>query len=134
MTSGVLQADAIPEQPSVPPNLEQKLDQELNYHKHGSYVPEQQLNLPLYLNSNPLLQAMPSWGGDLPQQVSSVQSWSKPNLYQSPHEAPVRPDYDSQMSVPALQCGLYQQSKPFERLPSCPSDLSAVQTETGTHC
>ncbi|MCI4377074.1 hypothetical protein PGIGA_G00199290 [Pangasianodon gigas] len=137
MTSGAFQVDAVPDHPSAPPNLEQKLDQELNYHKHGSYFPEQQPNIPLYLNSNPPLQTASSsnWGGDLPQQVSSVQSWSKPNPYQSPSEASVRPDYDSQMSVPLSQCGPYQQSKPLERLQSWPSDFSAVgispQTETG---
>ncbi|XP_060769961.1 receptor-interacting serine/threonine-protein kinase 1 isoform X2 [Neoarius graeffei] len=128
MTLGVLQADAIPDHPLAPPNLEQKLDQELNYHKHGSYTPEQQQpNLLFQLNSHPPVQTVPSWGGDIPQQVSSVQSWSKPALYQSPYETSFRPDYDSQMSVPASQGGPSQQLK---RLPSCPSDFS-VPTEPG---
>ncbi|KAG7330552.1 hypothetical protein KOW79_006774 [Hemibagrus wyckioides] len=132
MTSGGFQEDAVPGQPSEPPNLEQKLNQELRYHKDGSYIPEQQPYFPTYSNYNPVSQTATSfmWGADNPQQVSSVQSWSKP--IPNPHEAQVRPDYTNQLSVPS-QCGL--QSKPIERTQSWSSDFSAVginpQTETG---
>lgn len=139
MTSGAFQVDAIPDPPPAPLNLEQKLNQELDYHKHGSYTSGQQPNLSSYLFPVPVVQTTSSsnWAGDLPQQVSSVQSWSKPNPYLSPQDIPVRPDYDREMSAPYSQCGPHQPSKPFERMQSWPSDLSAVgiapQTETGTH-
>lgn len=131
MTSGAIQVDAVPDQPSAPPNLQHKLEQELNYHKHGSYVPEQRPNRPSYLNPSPLVQTVPNsnGGADPPQQVSSVHSWSKPQ------EA-----YETQLSVPASQCGPHLQSKLLERLPSWSSEYSAAgippQTETGTqtHC
>ncbi|KAI5104706.1 receptor-interacting serine/threonine-protein kinase 1, partial [Silurus meridionalis] len=135
MTSGSFQVDAVPDQSSTPLDLEQKLDQEFNYHKCGSYIPEPQPNLPSAHSANPLLQAAPpsNWLPDVPQQVSSVQSWSKPNPY--PQESGFRPDYDTQISVPPSHCTPYQQSKPLERLQSWPSDLSATgfspQTETG---
>lgn len=137
MTSGAFQVDAIPDPPPAPLNLEQKLNQELDYHKHGSYTSGQQPNLSSYLFPVPVVQTTSSsnWAGDLPQQVSSVQSWSKPNPYLSPQDIPVRPDYDREMSAPYSQCGPHQPSKPFERMQSWPSDLSAVgiapQTETG---
>ncbi|TSR16003.1 Receptor-interacting serine/threonine-protein kinase 1 [Bagarius yarrelli] len=104
MTSGVFQSDAVPDHPSTPPNLEQKLDQELSYHKHGNYSAEPQPYLPSYFN--PVSQSVPgaACGGDLPpQQVSSVQSWSKHNP--NPYEAFGRPDYDTQMSMPHSQSG-----------------------------
>lgn len=126
MTFG-FQVDAVPDRPSAPQNLQQKLDQELNYHKHGSYIPEQSPTHASYLHPSPAAQLAPSatWGTDLPQQVSSVQSWSsKP--YPSPHEA-----FDSQMSMPLSQAGPYQQSKPLERVQSWPPDL-LPQPETGT--
>ncbi|KAK3545697.1 hypothetical protein QTP70_011273 [Hemibagrus guttatus] len=135
MTSGCFQEDAVPDQPSEPPNLEQKLNQELRYHKDGSYIPEQQPYHPAYHNYNPVLQTAPSsmWGADYTQQVSSVQSWSKP--IPNPHEAQVRPDYTNQLSVPPSQCGPCQQSKPIERMQSWPSDISTMginpQPETG---
>ncbi|KAF7706703.1 hypothetical protein HF521_019957 [Silurus meridionalis] len=137
MTSGSFQVDAVPDQSSTPLDLEQKLDQEFNYHKCGSYIPEPQPNLPSAHSANPLLQAAPpsNWLPDVPQQVSSVQSWSKPNPY--PQESGFRPDYDTQISVPPSHCTPYQQSKPLERLQSWPSDLSATgfspQTETEDH-
>ncbi|XP_027032854.1 receptor-interacting serine/threonine-protein kinase 1 isoform X1 [Tachysurus fulvidraco] len=135
--SGGFQADAVPEQPSDPPNLEQKLNQEFRYHKEGSYTPEQQPYNPAYHN-NPVLQTSPSsvWGGDFPQQVSSVQSWSKPNPTPNlnPYEAFPRPEYTNQLSASLLQCGPSHQHKPIERMQSWPSDFSAVgispQTET----
>lgn len=132
MTSGSFQVDAVPDHPPAPPNLEQKLEQEYNYHKHGSYIPEQQPNPPSYFQPSPPLQPVPNstWGTDLPQQVSSVQSWSsKP--YPSPHQA-----FESQLSVPLSQAGPHQQSKLLERLPSWPSEFCAAanspQPESGT--
>ncbi|KAM9500413.1 receptor-interacting serine/threonine-protein kinase 1 [Clarias gariepinus] len=120
MTSGSLQVDAIPENP---PNLEQKLNQELNYHKMGSYPPEPQPSFPSYSNAGPLLQAAPSsnWAGDLPQQVSSVQSWSKPNPYLP--ETSVRPEYERGMSVPSSQSGQFQPYKPYDRMQSWGSEF-----------
>lgn len=134
MTSGSLQVDAIPENP---PNLEQKLNQELNYHKMGSYPPEPQPSFPSYSNAGPLLQAAPSsnWAGDLPQQVSSVQSWSKPNPYLP--ETSVRPEYERGMSVPSSQSGQFQPYKPYDRMQSWGSEFPQAamcpQADKGTY-
>ncbi|XP_062850476.1 receptor-interacting serine/threonine-protein kinase 1 [Trichomycterus rosablanca] len=148
-----LQVDAVPANhatpaislSSPPANLEQKLQQEFNYHKHGSYTAEQQ-NLPPH-NSPGL--SLPGYrcGTDLPQQVSSVQSWTKPNPVAelglatslSPsQEAFSRPDYGSHMSLPNSQFEPYQYQKPpIERTHSYPDNIADTrkmmysQPETG---
>lgn len=131
----LLQMDALPAShgASSPPapfslgsplNLEQKLQQEFNYHKHGSYLTEQQ-NLPSYNNNNNPGVSLPAhrFVPDMPQQVSSVQSWLKPSPYANPaselglrsstsDEALHMPHYDSHMSLPNSQYGPYHQPKP----------------------
>ncbi|KAJ8401499.1 hypothetical protein AAFF_G00384180 [Aldrovandia affinis] len=59
-----IQADAAP---LVPRDLKQKLDQELDYHQRGSYS---------CVDHSPHLHPAPPEERGIPQQVSSVQSWS----------------------------------------------------------
>ncbi|KAG8014194.1 Receptor-interacting serine/threonine-protein kinase 1 [Nibea albiflora] len=72
---------------SMLPPLEEKLDRELQYHKHGSYNCENQPDAAYYYNnnsSNPFLQnpcttdhALRQPEQDRPPYVSSVHSWTK---------------------------------------------------------
>ncbi|XP_072543350.1 receptor-interacting serine/threonine-protein kinase 1 [Salminus brasiliensis] len=129
-----LQADAAPVSPA---NLEQKLAQELNYHKCGSYARVEQPDLSPYSHSIQPSEPMASHrqGVDLPQQVSSVQSWTKPNPQPSAPEEPClqpfmlghfdgqhRPDYASQLSgADPQQYERYQQQQPpYNRFQSWP--------------
>lgn len=92
---------------SSPPALEQKLDQEFQYHKYGSYNCDQPDAAYCYHrnNSNPFLQNQPE--EDRPSCVSSVHSWTKAEPVQptSQEEAWYRPTaglYESMnSSIPA---------------------------------
>ncbi|TKS79767.1 Receptor-interacting serine/threonine-protein kinase 1 [Collichthys lucidus] len=88
---------------SVLPALEEKLDRELQYHKHGSYNCENQPDAASYYHnntSNPFLQnpcttdyALRQPEQDRPPYVSSVHSWTKAEAVQpsSQEEALYRP-------------------------------------------
>jgi len=80
----LIQADARARSPS---ELEEKLNRELQYHKHGSYNCEGQLEAASYHNtSNPFLQnhlsASDYYVRQLTQDRSSVHSWTKAELMQ----------------------------------------------------
>ncbi|XP_007240946.3 receptor-interacting serine/threonine-protein kinase 1 [Astyanax mexicanus] len=129
-----LQVDAAP---CSPPNLDQKLAQEFNYHKWGSYTRTEPPDLSPYSYSTQSSQAVANHrqAGDLPQQVSSVQSWTKPSPQPSapeeawmqpsvpgPFEGQHRPHYENQMSGPyPHHYDPYQRQHPqFNRLQSWP--------------
>ncbi|XP_051553499.1 receptor-interacting serine/threonine-protein kinase 1 isoform X4 [Myxocyprinus asiaticus] len=75
----VLECDAAP--PSFP-NLELKLAQELNYHKFGSRIDQLDLTPNSIFNPLPQQPASSRLSGD----VSSVKSWTKPDLFPHPEE------------------------------------------------
>ncbi|KAL6491114.1 hypothetical protein MHYP_G00014590 [Metynnis hypsauchen] len=147
LPSESLQMDASPISPA---NLEQKLAQELNYHKWGSYSRVEPPDLSPYSYSTPIPASQPMtnnrWCGDIPQQVSSsVQSWTKPSPCPSAPEDPrsptsgldhfdgqVRPDYESQMSGPNLQqYERYKHQQPqYNRLQSWPGGAHYPMSES----
>uniref|UniRef100_A0A3B1IYN7 Receptor (TNFRSF)-interacting serine-threonine kinase 1, like n=1 Tax=Astyanax mexicanus TaxID=7994 RepID=A0A3B1IYN7_ASTMX len=135
-----LQVDAAP---CSPPNLDQKLAQEFNYHKWGSYTRTEPPDLSPYSYSTQSSQAVANHrqAGDLPQQVSSVQSWTKPSPQPSapeeawmqpsvpgPFEGQHRPHYENQMSGPyPHHYDPYQRQHPqFNRLQSWPGVSRAL--------
>lgn len=87
---GQIQTDS--KAPDGPSHLEEKLDRELQYHKHGSYNCENQSELTSgYLNNaSPFMQTQPRSSDinirqpeqDKPQVASSVQSWTKESTSQ----------------------------------------------------
>ncbi|TMS09571.1 Receptor-interacting serine/threonine-protein kinase 1 [Larimichthys crocea] len=101
LTEGSVEVDA--RGVSVLPALEDKLDRELQYHKHGSYNCENQPDAAYYYHnnsSNPFLQnpcttdhALRQPEQDRPSYVSSVHSWTKAEAVQptSQEEALYRP-------------------------------------------
>lgn len=149
MTSENLQVDAAPVNPA---NLEQKLAQELNYHKGGSYTRVEQPDLSQYSHSGPSSQASSNnrWGGDLPQQVSSVQSWTKPGSHPNtpdercpypsnlgPFGIQNRPDHESQMPGPSVQKQEPYKYQHYDRMQSWPyyptPEFALQETSAGLH-
>ncbi|XP_051983855.1 receptor-interacting serine/threonine-protein kinase 1 isoform X2 [Xyrauchen texanus] len=117
----VLESDAAP--PSSP-NLELKLAQEFNYHKFGSRIDQ------LDQTPNSVFNPLPR-----PGDVSSVTSWTKPNLFPYQEEdmhlrasaaagafdAVHRPEYASQLSGMHSEYNRVQhQYPPYDRFKSCP--------------
>ncbi|CAJ1072375.1 receptor-interacting serine/threonine-protein kinase 1 [Xyrichtys novacula] len=154
---GSVQVDAkVLSSPSV---LEEKLDRELQYHKHGSYACENQLgaaNCHHQNNSNPFMQndfGFPDHAISQPEQdkspfTSSVHSWTKPEPVQptSQEEAWYRPAaglYDSMntsmptsASTPSLpQLNQQHPNSHYDRQQSWPiypvSDTSAPDVGSG---
>ncbi|XP_051553497.1 receptor-interacting serine/threonine-protein kinase 1 isoform X2 [Myxocyprinus asiaticus] len=124
----VLECDAAP--PSFP-NLELKLAQELNYHKFGSRIDQLDLTPNSIFNPLPQQPASSRLSGD----VSSVKSWTKPDLFPHPEEdlhlraataagafdAFYRPEYASQMSGMHSEYNRVQHQYPlYDRFKSCP--------------
>ncbi|XP_076828537.1 receptor-interacting serine/threonine-protein kinase 1 isoform X2 [Brachyhypopomus gauderio] len=119
-----LQADACPAGPASPASpansasVEQKLAQELNYHKHGSYNHVEQPDLSAYSHSN---LASSRWPGE-PFQSSSVQSWTKPSPHQEEHHLPApgatpfeglhKQKFNTQLSGGHLQSEWHQTQNP----------------------
>ncbi|XP_066537195.1 receptor-interacting serine/threonine-protein kinase 1 [Hoplias malabaricus] len=147
-SGGNLQVDAAPLSPD---NLEQKLAQELNYHKCGSYSQVYPPDLTPYSNSFPPLQPAVNsrLHGDLPQQVSSVQSWTKPGTYPSAVEEPFagsgqfeaqkRPEFERQISGQYLPLHQHQPLL-YDRMQSWPggapfptSESHPPESNTGLH-
>ncbi|XP_047446277.1 receptor-interacting serine/threonine-protein kinase 1 isoform X2 [Mugil cephalus] len=109
--AGLIQTDARANPASV---LEEKLDRELHYHKHGSYNCEHQYDAAnSYHCSNPFLQSpFTDYSVRHPEQErSSVHSWGKADAYVQPssqEETRYRPASDFNDSVnPALPMPSY---------------------------
>ncbi|XP_026874850.2 receptor-interacting serine/threonine-protein kinase 1 isoform X1 [Electrophorus electricus] len=146
-SSEVLQVDATPASPASSASVEQKLAQELNYHKCGSYSRVEQPDLSAYSHS--ILASNRGLGQPFPP--SSVQSWTKSSPQQeelqlrSPGVAPFeglhRPELNSQMSGLYPQLEQHQpQSSQYEWLQSwpggtpCPLAASAyAESSPGLH-
>ncbi len=124
----LLEIDAAP--PSSP-NLELKLAQEYNYHKHGSRIVDQP-DASVY---NPLPQqpASSRWAGE----ASTVKSWTKPTAYPIPdeelHLRPAgsfdtlhKPEMASQLSAPYSDYDRLQHPHhpQYNRIKSCPDGES----------
>ncbi|KAL2097264.1 hypothetical protein ACEWY4_006471 [Coilia grayii] len=142
-----LQADAAPTS-----DLEQKLNQELEYHKYGSYSQCDQLDgshyqpLP-YAPANPQSQHLPQqptngrWPLEVPCQESSVQSWRKVEASpQSPEDGATAPSimgaspdaarYRSQMSGGSLYSHPPPRIERHMSWPNYPVPESAMQDYT----
>ncbi|XP_030629890.1 receptor-interacting serine/threonine-protein kinase 1 [Chanos chanos] len=147
-----LQVDAAPVTPDTPvspvtPNgLKQKLNQELNYHMYGSYGRMDQTDFSNFsVPDSPqpfaLPQQDPRRNMDHPCQVSSVQSWIKPEpvsngaqedlrLHSTGLDGWHRPELQSQLSGPYPR--MYpsfdrHQSWPQFPVPESAADLSGMQ-------
>lgn len=91
--------------PDGPSHLEEKLDRELQYHKHGSYFSENQSDFTsgFQNNASPIMQTQARSPNtnirqpeqDKPQVASSVQSWTKESPCQEETWYQPNPGYDS---------------------------------------
>ncbi|XP_036940584.1 receptor-interacting serine/threonine-protein kinase 1 [Acanthopagrus latus] len=109
-SGGSVQTDA--RAVSIPSPLEEKLDRELQYHKHGSYNHENQPDgayCHLHSNSNPFLQNVTSDHiirqpeQDRPSYISSVHSWTKAEAVQPTSQEEARyhtPDLYESVNCP----------------------------------
>ena len=145
LPSESLQVDATPLSPGNA-QLEHKLAQEFNYHKCGSYTQVEQPDLSPYSYSGSSLPPQPipnhRWPGDPPQQVSSIQSWTKPeeprqqSLGLSHLEGQNKPEYETQMSGQYTYDRHQRQQPQFDRMQSWPclmSETAAQESNAGLH-